>query len=179
MAFVPNTIVTSIINSFKGEAQAVSKARAEQDKQINKALDAMLLACDKPKAEFMKGNSTKNPARAEVNEIFGALVKADYISSNTATNYAQCFWIAFETGVPFTRTLANEKSEANKKAKGEKTESTAKSGKVISTTRTELDKTLSKALVQARALGLTEFSATLLDHCLESLDGFKEITSDK
>jgi hypothetical protein len=178
MTFVPKTIVSSIVKAFEGEARAKAKAIVEQDKAINKALDAIILACDKPKAEFMKGNSTKNPARAEVNEIFGELVKADYISSNTARNYAQCFWIAFEAGIPFTRTLANEKSEATKKDKADKTE-TAKSGKVVSTTRTELDKTLSKALVQARALGLTEFSATLLDHCLESLDGFKEITSDK
>jgi hypothetical protein len=178
MTFVPKTIVSSIVKAFEGEAKAKAKAVVEQDKAINKALDAMILACDKPKAEFMKGNSTKNPARAEVNEIFGELVKADYISKNTATNYAQCFWIAFEAGIPFTRTLANEKSEANKKDKADKTE-TAKSGKVVSTTRTELDKTISKALVQARALGLTEFAATLLDHCIESLADFKEITSDK
>ena len=75
MAYVSKTIVASIINSFKGEAQAVAKARTAQDKEINKALDAMILANDKPtRAEFAKGNSTKNPARAEVNEIFGALV---------------------------------------------------------------------------------------------------------
>jgi hypothetical protein len=174
MTFVSKTIVSSIIASFKGEAAAVAKARALQDKEINKALDAMLLACDKPKAEFMKGNSTKNPARAEVNAIFGALVEHKYISSNSATQYAQCFWIAFESGVPFSRTLANEKSAATTKKAA-----TTKSGAVTSTSRTDLDKTLSKALGQARALGLTEFAATMLDHCLESLEGFKETVLDK
>ena len=39
MAYVSKTIVASIINSFKGEAQAVAKARTAQDKEINKALD--------------------------------------------------------------------------------------------------------------------------------------------
>lgn len=175
MTIVSKSIVSSIIASFKGEAAAVAKARALQDKEINKALDAMLVACDKPKAEFMKGNSTKNPARAEVNAIFGALVENKFISSNTATNYAQCFWIAFESGVPFSRTLANEKSATNKTKKP----ATAKSGAVTSTSRADLDKTLSKALGQARALGLTEFAATMLDHCLESLEGFKETVLDK
>jgi hypothetical protein len=174
MTIVSKSIVSSIIASFKGEAAAVAKARALQDKEINKALDAMILACDKPKAEFMKGNSTKNPARAEVNAIFGALVENKFISSNTATNYAQCFWIAFESGVPFSRTLANEKSAAKTKKPA-----TAKSGAVTSTSRADLDKTLSKALGQARALGLTEFAATMLDHCLESLEGFKETVLDK
>jgi len=47
----------------------------------------------------------------------------------------------------------------------------ATSGK---TSRAELDKTLSKALAQARLLGLTEFAANVLDLCLESLDDFKE-----
>jgi hypothetical protein len=170
MSFVPKTVVNSIINSFKGEAQAVSKARTEQDKQINKALDAMIVANDKPtKAEFLKGNSIKNPARAEVNEIFGALVEAKYISGNTARQYAQCFWIAFETGVPFSRELANKKSAGTASA------STApNAGAITSTSRSDLDKTLSKALAQARILGLTDFAATMLDHCIESLDGFTE-----
>jgi hypothetical protein len=176
MAYVSKTIVASIINSFKGEAQAVAKARTAQDKEINKALDAMILANDKPtRAEFAKGNSTKNPARAEVNEIFGALVEAKFISANTARQYAQCFWIAFETDVPFSRTLANDKKATNE-TKGT---STPKSGKVTSTSRTDLDKTLSKALAQARNLGLSEFAATLLDHCIESLADFKETVLDK
>ena len=34
-------------------------------------------------------------------------------------------------------------------------------------------------LAQARALGLTEFAADVLDLCLDSLDGFKETVLDK
>ena len=40
--------------------------------------------------------------------------------------------------------------------------------------RAELDKTLSKALAQCRALGLSELAADILDLALERLDGFKE-----
>jgi hypothetical protein len=56
-------------------------------------------------------------------------------------------------------------------AKGDKQSA---SGVVISTTREALDKTLCKALEQARALGLTEFAADMLDLCIDRLDNFKE-----
>jgi hypothetical protein len=54
-----------------------------------------------------------------------------------------------------------------------------KAGPVTSTTREAADKTLSKALAQYRALGLTEFAAGVLDLAIESLDGFKETVLDK
>ena len=112
---------------------------------------------------------------ALVKASFDTLVSKEYISKNSAQQYAQCFWIAFETDVPFSRTLANDKKATNE-TKGT---STPKSGKVTSTSRTDLDKTLSKALAQARNLGLSEFAATLLDHCIESLADFKETVLDK
>jgi hypothetical protein len=140
-------------------------------------LDAMLIACDKPKAEFMKGNSAKNPARAEVKAIFDGLVEKKFIAQASANNYNTSFWIAFETGVPFQRDLVNQKSEA-KKAETTKS-ANQKAGPVISTTREALDKTLSKALAQARALNLDIFAGEMLDLCLESLDGFKETVLDK
>lgn len=172
MTIVSKSIVSTIFKSFEGEAKAIQKARAIQDQAIQQALDVMTLACDKPKAEFMKGNAKTNPARAEVKGIFDGLVEKGFISKASGAQYQSCFWIAFETGVEFSRDLANKKSETKK-------ESTPKAGKVTSTSRTDLDKTLSKALAQARMLGLTEFAATLLDHCLESLDGFKETVLDK
>lgn len=174
MTMFTKTLVSSIVASFKGEAQAIAKARIAQDQAINKALDVVTIACDKPKAEFLKGNSVKNPARAEVKALFDNLVEQGFISKASGAQYQSCFWIAFEQGVPFSRDLVNKKSEAKTKK-----ETTPKAGPVISTTRESLDKTLSKALAQARALGLTEFAATMLDHCLESLDGFKETVLDK
>jgi len=131
-----------------------------------------VLACDKPKAEFLKGNSKTNPARAQIKGMFDALVEAQYLSKATAATYQSCFWIAFETSVPFSRTLAKDAS--NDKPKADKS-AAAKAGKVESTTRIELDKTISKAIKQARLLGLTDFAAELVDVCIDRLDGFKEI----
>ena len=173
MSIFSKNIVSAIFKSFEGEAKAIAKARTDQDKAINVALDAMTIACDKPKALFMKGNAKTNEARAEVKALFDGLVEKGFISKSSGASYQSAFWIAFEQGIPFQRDLNNKKENA-----GEST-ATPKSGKVTSTSRTDLDKTLSKAIQQARMLGLTEFAADLLDQCLDSLDGFKEINSDK
>jgi hypothetical protein len=82
---------------------------------------------------------------------------------------ATAFWAAFESGQPFDRRHGPNKSEAKKAAE-------PKTGKVETTDRAALDQTLSKALKQARLLGLLDFAAVLLDHCIESLDDFSEAT---
>jgi hypothetical protein len=171
MTYVSKTLTSKVIKLFHGEGETLAKIRGDQDKAIQAVLDAMLLACDKPKEIFMKGNSVKNLARGEVKEMFDAIISPT-CSKASAAQYQTAFWIAFEKGIPFQRDLVNKKSDAKKDA-------TPKAGPVISTTRESLDKTLSKALGQARALGLTEFAATMLDHCIESLDGFKETVLDK
>jgi hypothetical protein len=172
MTIVSKSIVSTIFKAFEGEAKAIQKARSIQDQAIQQALDVMTLACDKPKTEFMKGNAKTNPARAEVKGIFDGLVEKGFISKASGAQYQSAFWIAFESDVEFSRDLVNKKSEAKKDA-------TPKAGKVTSTSRTDLDKTISKALSQARMLGLTEFAAEMLDLCIESLDGFKETSLDK
>ena len=173
MSIVSKSIVNSIFKAFEGEARAIQKARTDQDKAIQVALDAMTVACDKPKELFMKGNAKTNEARAEIKAIFDGLVEAKHISRSSGVSYAGAFWIAFEQGIPFQRDLNNKKEGAVESV------ATPKAGKVTSTSRTDLDKTLSKALAQARMLGLTDFAADLLDHCIESLDGFKETVLDK
>ena len=173
MTIVSKTLVSSVFKAFEGEAKAVAKARTDQDKAIQAVLDAMTIACDKPKALFMKGNAKTNEARAEIKAIFDGLVEKGFVSKSSGASYQSAFWIAFEQGIPFQRDLNNKKEPS------ESTPAIPKSGKVTSTSRTDLDKTLSKALAQARALGLTDFAADLLDHCIESLDGFKETVLDK
>jgi hypothetical protein len=173
MTIVSKTLTNAVIKAWDGEAKAIAKARVDQDKAIQAVLDAMTIACDKPKALFMKGNAKTNDARREVKEMFEALVEKKYISSSTATSYGCAFWIAFEQGIPFQRDLNNKKENAGESV------ATPKSGKVTSTSRTDLDKTLSKALAQARMLGLTEFAANVLDLCLDSLEGFTETVLDK
>ena len=177
MSVINQSIVTNVIKSFEGEAKAVAKARISQDKAIQGALDAMFVACDKPKAEFLKGNAKTNPARGQIKAMFDAIVEKGFISKSSGASYQSAFWIAFEKGIPFQRDLNNKKD----KAEGEtsKDTSTKPSGKVESTTRVDLDKTLSKAMAQARLLGLTEFAAELVDLCIDRLDGFNETVLGK
>ncbi len=171
MTIVSKTLVSKVVNLFQGEGKTIAKIRADQDKAIQAVLDALTIACDKPKAEFMKGNAKTNDARREVKEMFDAIVSPT-VSKSSAASYQSAFWIAFEKGIPFQRDLNNKKE-------GDAKPATPKSGKVTSTSRTDLDKTLSKALAQARMLGLTEFAADVLDLCLERLEGFKETVLDK
>ena len=101
-------------------------------------------------------------------------VATGQMEKRTFTEYAQSAMRALHYGVEFTPALKNDAEKIlpfSKKA----TPATAKAGKVQSTTREELDKTISKAIAQARILGLSEFSASMVDLAVESLDGFKEI----
>jgi len=173
MTFVSTKLASAVFKAFAGESKAIAKARADQDKAIQAVLDSIVLACDKPKAEFLKGNAKTNPARGEVKAMFDKLAESGFPSKSTCASYQTAFWIAFEQGIPFQRDLNNKKEGAGEKA------TTPKSGKVISTTRAELDKTLSKALAQSRSLGLTEFAANVLDLCIDSLEGFTETVLDK
>jgi hypothetical protein len=172
MTIVSKNLTSKVIKLFQGEGDTIAKIRVDQDKAINAVLDAMTLACDKPKELFMKGNAKTNEARREVKEMFDAIVSPT-CSKSSAASYQSAFWIAFEQGIAFQRDLNNKKENAGEKS------SEPKSGKVTSTSRTDLDKTLSKALAQARMLGLTEFAADILDLCIESLDDFKETVLSK
>ena len=172
MTIVSKNLTSKVIKLFQGEGDTIAKIRTEQDKAINAVLDAITLACDKPKDIFMKGNAKTNEARREIKELFDAIVSPT-CSKSSAASYQSAFWIAFEQGIAFQRDLNNKKENAGEKS------SEPKSGKVTSTSRTDLDKTLSKALAQARMLGLTEFAADILDLCIESLDDFKETVLSK
>jgi hypothetical protein len=173
-------IHTAIIGTFKTAKVQADKLLADsttkQNAEIQKLVDAHLLACTTTKAEYLKGNSVKNDARREVKELFESLAKAEYISQKSATQYQTCFWIAFEKGIPFSRDLVNKKAEA--KAETAKTES-AKAGKVEVTTIAEMHKTLSKALAQARILNQTIFAGELVDFIIATYPDFKETVLSK
>ena len=166
MTNVINTKLTAaVVTAFTGKVKDLNKL---QDAAIQKAVDAMRIACAVPVAEFMGGNAKTNPARGQVAAMFTEIVTAGGLSKSAANNYATSFWVAFETNVPFQRTLY----EGGRKAKA-----TPKAGAVKTTDRAALDATLSKALAQARLLGLDGFAAEILDLCLDALDGFTEVVA--
>jgi hypothetical protein len=170
------TILSAIVSKFAEGKKAFEALEAstiaEQDKEITKLVDYHLVTCKVTKAEYMKGNSAKNPARLEVKNLFEGLAEAGYIGKGSVKTYQGCFWIAFEKGLPFGRNLANEKTEA-KKTETAKAE-TAKAGKVEVTTIAEMHKTLSKALAQGRLLNQLVFVPALLDFIVEHYPEFKE-----
>ena len=145
---------------------------AEQSKAFNMVLDAMVIACDKPKALFLKGNAATNPARAQVKGLFDKAVEAGYLTKASAATYQTCFWIAFNQGVAWSADLANKKT-ADKQAAESKGETKA-SGKVETTDVPALHKTLSKALAQARLLNQSIFAADLVDLIQDTWPDFNE-----
>ena len=172
MTVINQSLISNVIKSFEGEAKAIAKARAGQDKAIQATLDAMVIACDQPKALFMKGNAKTNEARGQIKAMFDAIVEKGFISKSSGASYQSAFWIAFEQGIEFQRDL-NNKAKPEVDSTPTSTKPT-KSGEVQSTSRKDLDKTLSKALAQARLLGLTDFAAEVLDLWIDRLDGFEE-----
>jgi hypothetical protein len=176
MSVINVSLVAAVVKSFEGEVKAIAKARTAQDKAIQATLDAMILACDKPKALFLKGNAKTNPARGQIKAMFDAICEKGFISKSSAASYQSAFWIAFEQGVEFKRDLNNKKD----KPEGG-TEGTAKptSGKVETTDIPALHKTLSKALAQARLLNQSLFVADLTDLIIDVWPDFKETVLNK
>ena len=168
-ASIIGAFATAKAKAEKLEADSITKQNAE----IQKLVDAHVLACSTTKAEYLKGNSKTNEARGEVKALFDTLVSKEYISKNSAQQYAQCFWIAFETNVPFSRDLVNKKAEAKAEA-NTKAEATAKAGKVEVTDMPALTLTLQKALHQCTLLNQTLLKGALLDAIVEFIPEFTE-----
>ena len=168
-ASIIGAFATAKAKAEKLEADSISKQNAE----IQKLVDAHVIACNVTKAEYLKGNSKTNEARGEVKALFDTLVSKEYISKNSAQQYAQCFWIAFETNVPFSRDLVNKKAEAKAEVNA-KAEATAKAGKVEVTDMSALTLTLQKALHQCTLLNQTLLKGALLDAIVEFIPDFTE-----
>ena len=170
MSVLTKTIVSSIFKSFKSGKEKEVAIREAQDRELQKAVDAMTLACNMDKALFLKGNAATNPHRKEVKALFTGLVEAGYLQQKSADVYQGSFWIAFEKNIPFQRDLFKTH---NKKQSEKKESESKKAGAVKSTTRDALDQSINKVIEQARLLGLTGFALDLIDLATEQLDGFK------
>lgn len=173
------SIVSGALKTFKDTDiklnKIVATVAADRSKAVNLVLDAMFVACDKPKAEFLKGNAATNPARYQVKAMFDAIVEAGHLEKSTAGAYQTAFWIAFNEGIAWAPDLNNKKT-ATKQA-GEAKTST--SGKVETTDIPALHKTLSKALAQARLLNQSIFAADLVDLITDTWPDFKETILSK
>ena len=163
----------NIVRAFGAWDRASSKFSAELSRTMNSYIDACRIAPGMGKDEASCEAVKKAIRKAEP---FERAVADGLILPKTVTEYAQGAARALHHGVEWTPSLKNDPAMALPWGKAGKGGSAAKAGKVTSTSREDLDKTLSKAIAQARMLGLTEFAADLVDVALESLDGFKEVT---
>ena len=102
-----------------------------------------------------------------------------HVERKTMIEYAQSAARALHFGLEFSPSLKNDSTLALPWSKKGKSTGTTKTGGVTSTSRTDLDKTISKALAQMRILGLTELAADTLDLMIDRLDGFKETVLSK
>ena len=157
----------AVIKGFKDAKKTEGRAIEQTTAAGQKLVDGFVLSCDAPdKAKWFDVF-----ARPLCKEIF---TEAG-LSESAVRNYPTSVKMAFVQNISFEPGLYN----VGRKAKQDAKKSAARAGTVTKTTRAELDKTLSKALAQARTLGLVDFAADMLDLALESLDGFKETVLDK
>ena len=165
-----NAHAANIVKAYGAFDRASSKFSAELSRTLNAYVDACRVApgMDKGKESCAAMQKAIKNADAFIRAVADGLLE-----SKTITEYANGAARALHYGVEWTANLKNDPTKAlpwSKKAKG----GAGKAGAVTSTSREDLDKTLSKAIAQARILGLTEFAAQVLDVAIESLDGFKE-----
>jgi hypothetical protein len=167
---------------FDTHAKTINKAHETLDNAsaktrdvVNFTMQAYIDQCNKAGLSKTEADVTRLGKTIRESQAVLDIVASGTMEKKTFTEYAQSAMRAFFHGVPFNAALKNDKSMGlpwGGAKGGDKKPS--KAGPSTETTRAALDKTLSKALEQARALGLTEFAADMLDLCIDRLDSFKE-----
>jgi hypothetical protein len=163
----------AVLVTLESADKAYAKATAKVASLMQQYVDAWFLSNGREPASVKAMGKAIRESQAVVD-----LVAKGACAKKTFTEYAQSAMRALHWNVPFEASLKN-KPELIIPGGKTKSSDVGKAGPVTSTTREAADKTLSKALAQYRALGLTEFAANLLDVALDSLDGFKETVLDK
>jgi hypothetical protein len=173
------------VPSFTKSANAIVKATEAFDGAGVKFAAAVVIAVQTfLDACSIAGIKRDNAGCAAIGKAISdneTMVKASQFDGTllqkTVTEYAQSAKRAYFHNVPFTQGLKNDPEFKIPKANGDASKPTGPKagGKIQSTNRAELDKTICKLLTQARLIGLTAFAADILDVCLDGLDGFAEV----
>ncbi len=164
----------AIVRTMDKADKAYVKATAEVARIMQQFIDQWFITNGKAEASVKAMGKAIRESQTVVD-----LAAQGACEKKTFTEYAQGAMRALHYGVPFSADLKNNPDMGLPWGKAGKGGGSKSSGGVTSTSRTDLDKTLSKALAQARMLGLNEFAADVLDLCLDSLEGFKETVLDK
>ena len=163
----------SILRTIDSADQVYAKATAKVSMLMQQYVDAWFVSNGREPSSVKAMGKAIRESQAVID-----LVAKGACERKTFTEYAQSAMRALHWNVPFEASLKNKPEFALPGGKG-KPSSVGTAGPVTSITREAADKTLSKALAQYRALGLTEFAADLLDTALDCLEGFKETVLDK
>jgi hypothetical protein len=163
----------SSANAIGKAFEAFDKASAKLTDTVDFVMNGYIDQCNKAGLGKAQADVTRLGKMIRESQTVLDIVASGAMEKKTFTEYAQSAMRAFFHGVPFSASLKNDK-DMGLPWGGAKGDKQSASGVVISTTREALDKTLCKALEQARALGLTEFAADMLDLCIDRLDNFKE-----
>jgi len=160
---------TEIVKGYKAFDSAQAKLSGLVETTMQQFVDhvATTMGRDQKACEAMR--KAINDSQVVIDTVAQGIME-----KKTFTEYAQSAMRALHFNVEFAPSLKNDETKKLPWSKKGTSNTGTKAGKVTSTSREELDKTLSKALAQARILGLTEFAANVLDLAIDSLDGFKE-----
>lgn len=166
---------TAEVRALLGKAQKIEGTVAGYRNQAGqKIVDWLVLSAPADREKSW----AKIGASAQVKGLF-----ADCgLGESACKNYTTSVKLAYIHDVPFAASLFTKEGKAAAgiaEASAGRADNAKSGGKVSTTTRKDLDKTLSKALAQARLLNLTDFAADLLDMCLDTLPEFKETVLDK
>ena len=72
-AKISETIVSTFESTIGKEKALRDLNINKQNKAIQALVDAHIIACDVPKAQYMKGNASSNDAKKEVKALFDKL----------------------------------------------------------------------------------------------------------
>jgi hypothetical protein len=161
----------AIVKSYGKFDRASTTLNAELTRTMNQYIDAVRVA---PGIGKDKESCQAVQKAIRESDAFVRAMADGLLLRNTVTEYAQGAARALFHGVEWFADIKNRPEFGLPWGKAGKGSGAGKAGAVTSTSREDLDKTLSKAIAQARMLGLTEFAAQVLDVAIESLDGFKE-----
>jgi hypothetical protein len=170
VAIIPfNAFAKRIIGAYVSADKANTKMRDIVQVAMQQFVDTNAQANGRTEASCKALQKAIKESEVAANSVAKGLMEA-----KTWTEYSQSAARALYWNVDFEPSLKND---ADKKLPWSKkaTNTATASGKVTSTERADLDKTISKAIQQARLLGLVDLAAELVDVAIERLDGFKEI----
>lgn len=162
-----NASLSAALKGMQKAAEIADKAQEQRNATLTKLADDFHVKG--VTVEMLKGNSKTSAVRAVIKGFFDGLVEKGMLTKATGATYQSCFWIAFEQNVPFSPSLANQKT-ATKKAsantgKGKKAADAAKvkGSIVVKASRDNLQSLLLQAIKMAKDLSLANLADDLAD----------------